>query len=334
MLLFMCIARTGFSVRLDDDHHEAVGGHLKIFQAASGPAEKEPGMPTLGYNDNKIHGKDLSKDPHILPSDGTGGKLIRNVGCSKNIRKTLVSGAYKAVKHTIDALQCKGMASADYDCGEEVFTNGIYCACVLTGKTCDMVPVPGATMFIPTTTLPPNPLAHPKEIDLEIPGHSHDPCDFFANGTKKEKKKEIMSICDSPIGGAFIVLPKGDIAGNAYAVGHSKNLDDCKKKCCGEKTCEAIKFSAIGNESEVPAQFGFPDNCGMYSNISKFNNTMSQDKDFVVHAMMRKLQANVTLCAEKLEKREMLEAWFARQAAEKAKKRERGCRSRVRRIAG
>merc|ERR1719424_69622 len=141
MLLLMCIARTGFSVRLDDDHHigPTVGAPVK----ASGGVGL--GMPTLGVNAVKIPGTNLSKDPHILPSNGTGGKLIRNVGCSKNIRKTLVSAKFGAVKHTIDALQCKGMASTDNDCGDEVFTNGIYCACVLTGKTCDMVQVPGAT---------------------------------------------------------------------------------------------------------------------------------------------------------------------------------------------
>jgi hypothetical protein len=262
-------------------------------------------MPTLGINANKIPGTNLSKDPHILPSNGTGGKLIRNVGCSKNIRKTLVSAKFGAVKHTIDALQCKGMASTDNDCGEEVFTNGIYCACVLTGKTCDMVQVPGATMFIPTTTLPPNHLNHGKEI------FSCDP---------KKAVPPPVTVCNSSIGGAFITLPKGDIDGPPSFVGYATTLHDCKQKCCGLKVCEAIKFSNIDKMMEVPAILGKPDNCAMYGNISKYNATMSQDRDYVVHAIKRTPQANETLNAEQLEKQEMLEAMFARKAADEEKK--------------
>jgi len=279
-------SQTGFSVRLDEDHHEA---------SSVVPLAAIIGLPTLGKHEKAIDGVNLTKDPYILPQEDNGGQLIANMGCSKNLRKTIATK-----ENTFDAASCKELADSDVDCGDEAYTNGHACVCVMKGRTCDMIPIPGATMFIPTTTLPPNHL-------LPVPACPAPP---------------VVLGCKAPSGGDFAGPPKpmGDMAGPAYASGYAHNLDECMEKCCACKMCEAIKWSESGNASRVSKKwFGRADNCMLYKDVSKYDANKTQDRDFSVKGMQRFLNENMTQTNETSAKRDMLDAWLAREAANKVK---------------
>jgi hypothetical protein len=285
-MLSMC-SQTGFSVRLDEDHHEA---------SSNVPLAAIIGLPSLGKNEKTISGVNLTKDPYILPQEDNGGQLIANMGCSKNLRKTIATK-----ENAFDAASCKQLADSDPDCGDEAYSNGHNCICVMKGKTCDMVSIPGSTMFIPTTTLPPSHL-RPAVVDPCLP--------------------PVVLGCNGPSGGTFTVppAPMGDIAGPAYASGHTPSLDECLEKCCAAQVCEAVKWSPSGNGSRVSKKWlGKADNCKMYNNVSKYDSKLPQDSDFVVKGLQRNLNENSTTTTEKTKKRDMLDAWIARQAANKVK---------------
>lgn len=246
-----CVAATCFAaraVRLDDD-----------IEAPDGvPPATVASIPTMDPEQMGINGSNVSREPYVIPSEGTGGKLVANIGCSKDLRKTIVS----VDKPTFDVVQCRGLAKSDSDCGKEVYTDGKQCICVLKGKTCDVITIPGNTMFIPTTTAPPNPLAPPSPPP---------PCPIWE--------------CKS---GSWLEPSAGDIPGPPYALGHTGNLSACKSKCCDDKLCEAIKFSPSGNSTEIS------DDCALYLDIKKFDRNATKDRDFTVYLYQRELGENET----------------------------------------
>jgi len=231
--------------------------------------------------------------PVNIPSNGTGGRIIKNVGCSKDLRKTLhVMGADE---DEFTVFECQEVAKHDTDCGKTVYTDGRACICAIKGRKCDIINVPGSTMFIPTTTTAPNPLRPP-------PPQATTATTTYTCGHPMQ--------CSGPKGGSWVATTTGDIPGTPYALGHTGNVDDCHQKCCQDKICEAIKYSPLGKHGGL-------DNCALYSNISLYDRDKPMDRDFAVHLLKRR---TLKLGCPKFD---MIEAWEAREKLDAAKKAEK-----------
>jgi hypothetical protein len=82
-------------------------------------------------------------------SDGcsAAGKWVasaHDVYCSPEVRKTLSTTKFGLVDHP---RQCMALAAEDHECGNEIYTNGDNCVCVLKDKKCDRIPSAGMDLY-------------------------------------------------------------------------------------------------------------------------------------------------------------------------------------------
>jgi len=102
-------------------------------------------------------------------SDGcsAAGKWVasaHDVYCSPDLRKTLSTTKFGLVDHP---RQCMALAAEDHECGNEIFTNGDNCVCVIKDKRCDRLAQAGMDLFEYVDEIDAIKLTYKKDMEWE-----------------------------------------------------------------------------------------------------------------------------------------------------------------------